>query len=87
MRLILGVGLAALALAVPCDGQGNTSPVIDKLLAEFVDAYNKKDTAKVASLYAEDGVLMPSNAPMVRRTAIEAVFKKQFRGQPPFPEV
>jgi len=79
MKSILGVGLALLALAAPGYAQGKTSPALDKLLAEFVAAYNAKDAARVSSFYAEDGVLMPPDAPMTRgRGNIEAVFKRQF---------
>jgi uncharacterized protein (TIGR02246 family) len=80
MRLVFGVALA-LALAVPGHAQGTTSPVLDKLMAEFVAAFNAKDTAALASFYAEDAVWMPPNAPMIKgRSALEAAFKKQFAG-------
>lgn len=79
MKSILGVGFAVLGLAVPGFTQGATAPALDKLLSEFVAAYNAKDPAKLASLYAEDGVLMPPGTPMIHgRSNIEAVFKKQF---------
>lgn len=79
MKSIFAFGLALLVLAVPCHAQGTTSPVLVKLLTEFVAAYNEKNAERVASFYAEDGVLMPSDAPMIRgRANIKAVFQKQF---------
>lgn len=76
MKLILA-GVAVLAFAVPSYGQTATSPVLDKLMAEFVVAFNAKDAARLASFYAEDGVLMPPDAPLVKgRGAIEAVVKQ-----------
>ena len=78
MKSLLALSLV-LVSAVPFHAQGQTSPVLDKLMAEFVAAYNNKDAAKVASFYAEDGVLMPPGAPTIRgRANIEAVFKQQF---------
>jgi uncharacterized protein (TIGR02246 family) len=51
---------------------------LNKLTAEFEAAFNAGDAAKVASMYAEDGVVMPPNEPMVKgRSAIEAALKKE----------
>jgi len=43
----------------------------------LAQALSKDDAAGAASLFAEDGVLMPPNEPLVKgRAAIEAYFKK-----------
>jgi uncharacterized protein (TIGR02246 family) len=43
--------------------------------AQFVEAANSGDTARVASLYTEDAVLLAPNAPMMRgRQEIKAFF-------------
>jgi uncharacterized protein (TIGR02246 family) len=79
MRRFLIVGSIAAALGVTgmVQGQGKTDPTLNKLAAEFEAAFNAGDAAKVASMYAEDGVAMPPNAPMVKgRSAIEAALKK-----------
>jgi uncharacterized protein (TIGR02246 family) len=84
MRLLMVVGMAA-ALGVTCvvHGQGKTNPALNKLAAEFEAAFNAKDAAKVASFYAEDGVAMPPNRPMVKgRSAIEAQLKADMQKQP-----
>jgi uncharacterized protein (TIGR02246 family) len=77
-RLLIVVGVAA-ALGVTgiVHGQGKTDPALNKLAAEFEAAFNAGDAAKVASMYAEDAVLMPPNEPMVKgRSAIEARLKR-----------
>ena len=59
--------------------QAKTAPILDKLEAEFVAAFNAKDAAKVASFYAEDAILMPPGAPLVKgRAAIQAFYGKAF---------
>jgi uncharacterized protein (TIGR02246 family) len=46
------------------------------LRKDWVAAANAKDAAKLTSLYADDAVLMPSNAPMAKgHAAIQAVWK------------
>jgi uncharacterized protein (TIGR02246 family) len=80
MKTILGVLLALLTLAAPGYGQ-ERSPVLDKLLAGFVTAFNAKDMTALAALYAEDAVWLRPNAPLIKgRSALEAAFKKQFTG-------
>jgi uncharacterized protein (TIGR02246 family) len=80
MKLVARVALALLVVA-PTYAQEKTSPAVDKVMAEFVVAFNAKDMVALASLYAEDAVWMPQNAPAIKgRSAIEAVFKKQFAG-------
>ena len=52
MRTILGVLLALLTFAAPGYGQ-ERSPVLDKLIAGFVTAFNAKDmTALLSSCFA-----------------------------------
>ena len=79
MKWIFGVTLALIAFAVPGNAQGKTVPVLDKLLAGFVEAFNRRDAATLASFYAEDGVLMAPDMPMIRgRANIEAAVNKMF---------
>jgi uncharacterized protein (TIGR02246 family) len=77
-KLLIAGGIVAV-LGMTGIGQGKTDPVLNKLAAEFEAAYNAGDAAKVASMYAEDAVLMPLNQPMVKgRSAIEASLKKEW---------
>ncbi len=50
---------------------------IEKLLAEFIDAYNRGDAAALAAQYTEDCAVLAPNQPTVRgRQAIETLFKE-----------
>jgi ketosteroid isomerase-like protein len=83
MKSLACLSLFAAAFTGSILAQSRTSPVLDKLEAEFVTAFNAKDAAKLASFYAEDGVLMPPGGPTIKgRAAIEAVFKKGFEANP-----
>ncbi len=53
-----------------------TRQAIEKLNAEFVDAYNQGDIAALATNYTEDGAVLAPNQPTVRgKQAIETLFK------------
>jgi uncharacterized protein (TIGR02246 family) len=53
-----------------------TRQAIEKLNAEFVDAYNRGDIAEIATGYAEDSAVLAPNQPTVHgRQAIETLFK------------
>ncbi len=77
-RFLIVVSIAAaLGVTAIVQAQGKTDPTLNKLAAELEAAFNAGDAAKVASMYAEDGVAMPPNEPMVKgRSAIEAALKK-----------
>lgn len=79
MRLLLVLGLGLLGVVTPVSGQGKPSPALEKLAAEFVAAFNAKDAAKVAALFAEDGMLLPPDVPLIKgRPEIERFYKKLF---------
>jgi len=49
----------------------------DAVLSRYAEAYNRHDAAALASLYAEDGLLLPPDRALVRgRRAIEKFWKK-----------
>ncbi len=49
---------------------------IEKMIADFCDAYNRGDAAAIAALYTEDSAVLTPNQPAVRgRQAIETFFK------------
>jgi ketosteroid isomerase-like protein len=75
MRTLMTVG--ALALGLIAGGCGGPKPdeftrtdadAIRKLDADFVDAFNAKDTGRVLTMYTENSVFMPPNAPTLRGT-------------------
>lgn len=53
-------------------------PELDRVLRDYENAWRAGDAKALASLFAEDGFVLQSNAPPVRgRTAIEAAYKGQ----------
>src|SRR5438105_356630 len=74
------LGVALIAIAGVSGGQQTTDPVLNTLADAFADAFNAKDSAKVASFYTEDAVVMPPEQPMVKgRRNIEAYYGRGFR--------
>jgi uncharacterized protein (TIGR02246 family) len=70
---------AALLVTVILQGQGKTDPALN-LAPQWQAAFNAKDAAKIASLYAEDAVVMPPNQPIVKgRANIEAHWKGEIQ--------
>jgi uncharacterized protein (TIGR02246 family) len=75
-RTVITFILALLTFQATGHGQPGAG-VINKLMTDFTGAFNAKDAAKLASLYAEDAVLMPPNAPLIKgRAAIEAALRR-----------
>ncbi len=53
-----------------------TRQAIEKINAEFIDAYNRGDAAATATGYIEDCAVLVPNQPTVRgRQAVETLFK------------
>jgi uncharacterized protein (TIGR02246 family) len=72
--------VAALVTTGIVQGQGKTEPVLNKITADYAAAYNAKDAAKIASMYAEDAVVMPPNEPVVKgRANIQARLQREFK--------
>jgi ketosteroid isomerase-like protein len=68
-----------LVLGQITSAQGKRDPTLDRLASEFAAAFTARDSAKVASFYADDAVVMPPNQQMVRgREKIEAYYKNGF---------
>jgi ketosteroid isomerase-like protein len=74
-------GIRRLVLAALVVGSSSSFVLADRddaddLLKQYENAYNRGDAAALADLYAEDGLLLPPDRPMVRgRAAIERVWK------------
>jgi uncharacterized protein (TIGR02246 family) len=73
MRIGLGTVLfVATLVAAPANAQSDGRQTVERILADFAAAFNAKDAVKLAALYADDGVLMPLGAPVLRgRAAIQ----------------
>jgi uncharacterized protein (TIGR02246 family) len=82
MRVVVAfIMSAAVVVAGRADAQSKREPVLDRLAVEFEAAFNARDASKIASMYADDAVLMPPDRPMIRgRGNIEAYYAQQFRG-------
>jgi len=73
-------GAAVIVVAIG-HSQGKRDPELDKLAVEFETAFNARDAVKAASMYTDDGILMPPDQPMVKgRSNIEAYYRQAFRG-------
>lgn len=79
-RLAVAATIAtAVVVTVMLQGQGKTDPELN-LAPKWAAAFNAKDAAKVASLYAEDAVVLPPNRPTVKgRANIEAHWKSEIQ--------
>ncbi len=75
IRVVLAAFLA-LVVGGSARAQVSDRQVIEELLYTFQTAFNGRDTATLASLYADDAVLMPPGMPLVRgRAAVDAAAK------------
>jgi uncharacterized protein (TIGR02246 family) len=79
-RLAVAVTIATgVFVTVMLQGQGKIDPEL-KLAPQWAAAFNAKDAAKIASLYAADAVVMPPNQPTVKgRANIEAHWKGEIQ--------
>jgi len=79
---VVMVGVALLVMVNLIDGQQKTDPALDKLAVDFAAAFNAKDATKLAAFYADDGVVMPPDEPMVKgRPNIEVYYARGFVDQ------
>lgn len=85
MRRSLGLTLFLIGLAMPATAQqtGSTAEqnalrMVEAFNVKYIEAYNNKDAAGVASLYTEDGVLVPPGAIAVGRQDIEKAWRAVF---------
>jgi uncharacterized protein (TIGR02246 family) len=83
MKVIIAAlaGAAVFAIAAAVFSQGKRDPALDKLAVEFETAFNARDAARAASMYTDDGILMPPDQPMIKgRADIEAYYRQAFKG-------
>jgi ketosteroid isomerase-like protein len=79
LSLVLALGPAAPAAAPPPAAQlpsVELPPELARVLTDYEAAWQKRDAAALAGLFAEDGFVLPSNRPPVRgRAAIEQYYR------------
>jgi uncharacterized protein (TIGR02246 family) len=75
----IAIALAGCAASGPREFGKADVDSITKLIQDLTAAYNAKDPAKVATLFAANAVVMPPNAPTLRGTeSIQFYFEKRF---------
>ena len=82
IALIAGV-LAGLALSTVNAAQ-KTDPATDKVIQQYVAAFNQGDAKALAALYTADGFrLTPMNQVIAGRASIEQFYVATFASKPP----
>lgn len=81
MRHLIGLLLTISLIIVAPTARSQTTPVdtkadIQKVATAWMDAYNKKDAATIAKMYAEDAVFSNPGWTASGRTAIEDAVNK-----------
>jgi uncharacterized protein (TIGR02246 family) len=81
---IVVVTLAAFAMSAPSSaqrdqtGRQNVQQAVETFVAKYLERYNKKDAAGVASLYTEDGILVPPGPIATGTQNIEKAWQAAF---------
>jgi uncharacterized protein (TIGR02246 family) len=85
LRSVLTITLLAATLGVACGGPKGEeftradADAIRKVDADFVAAFNAKDPDRILSLYTDNSVFMPPNAPTLRgREPLKSFFGDMF---------
>ncbi len=74
-RLVAAV-ILTLVFAVPAPAQVSDRQAIEGIFVTFQTAFNGRDASTLASLYADDAVLMQPGSPLVKgRAAVDAAAK------------
>jgi uncharacterized protein (TIGR02246 family) len=71
-------GREALAQQTSAADRGNARQAVDAFVTKYLDAYNRKDSAGVAALYTEDGLLVPPGPITTGRPNIEKAWRAVF---------
>ena len=79
MLLALAAGVTAVATgAAKAAGGPDPHKAVDAFIATYLGAYNRKDAAGVAALYADDGLLVPPGPITTGRPNIEKAWRAVF---------
>jgi uncharacterized protein (TIGR02246 family) len=69
---------SATAQQASTSSQQDVRQEVEAFVAKYLDAYNRKDAAGVASLYAENGVLVPPGPMVTGKPNIEKAWRAVF---------
>jgi uncharacterized protein (TIGR02246 family) len=80
---VLAVSLVILATSATAQqastaSQPDVRQEVEAFVGRYLDAYNKKDAAAVASLYAENGILVPPGPMVTGKPNIEKAWRAVF---------
>jgi uncharacterized protein (TIGR02246 family) len=77
----LAASIAALLLFLAVLPPSARADDLDELLSAYARALNAHDAGKLAGMYAEDGLLLPPDGPMIRgRAAIQSFWAARVGG-------
>jgi ketosteroid isomerase-like protein len=80
MKLRIGLLAMLLLIAVPALCQSGEAE-LKALIQDYAQTYSRHDSQALANLYADDGLLLPPNRPLVKGRAAIADFWKNLRGK------
>jgi uncharacterized protein (TIGR02246 family) len=78
------ISLAVFAMSVPAIaqidkiGRPNAQQAVEAFVAKYFDTFNKKDASGLATLYTDDGVLVPPGPIETGRQSIEKAWRATF---------
>ena len=79
MKWLVGTAFAMLLIVTSAHAQStDVSADIQKAANDWMNAYNNKDAAKIAQMYAEDGIFSNANWTASGRAAIADALNKEF---------
>jgi uncharacterized protein (TIGR02246 family) len=83
MKWFAGIAFTTSLIAMPAVAHAENAPVdtkadIQKLAAQWMDAYNKKDAAAIANMYTDDAVVSFSQWTASGRAALQDALSKEF---------
>ena len=75
---VAGLSREALTQQTSATGRQDARQAVEAFITKYLDAYNKKDAAGVAALYAEDGFLIPPGPMTTGKQNIEKAWRAVF---------
>jgi uncharacterized protein (TIGR02246 family) len=83
MKSLAGIAFAASLILIPSVGHTENAAIdtkadVQKLAAQWMDAYNAKDAATIAKMYTDDAVVSFSQWTTSGRAALQDALSKEF---------
>ena len=81
MKSLVGMAFATSLIAISAVAHAQNTDItadVQKLANDWMTAYNNKDAATIANMYAEDGIFSNTNWTASGRTAIADALNKEF---------